>query len=191
MKKRLDHDTSKYSEFLTRLLGAQCTWNFKAELRGFNSESAEVFSQYPCMNHWAGSNELEQIEMKEEQAELLYIYMPEANAKACLRAQSLDDIPDHMRFLDHDGQRKILAVDIPPYAAYSTIEAIVERYHSVGCGIVEDSDIESCLVIPATNWFYYDSDKFLFRRSGLGSFDVIAIAPVLLDANVDFEELSE
>ncbi|OWK25952.1 hypothetical protein AJ87_48905 [Rhizobium yanglingense] len=135
LEKRLTSQATRYNEFLNdSLLVAQRVWLSNTRIRGFNLQSYNAFSTYPCMNHSTSSDGLEQIEAtldstgQWEVGRLLFIYMPEGNAQSCLKAQSLDDIPDYMRFMDHDAERKILAVDIPPYGN-SSKEAIVERYH--------------------------------------------------------------
>ncbi|WP_145927379.1 hypothetical protein [Bradyrhizobium neotropicale] len=112
--------------------------------------------------------------------QLLFVYMPEARARACEQAQSLDHVPEHMRFVDSDGRESLMAVPFPPFwvgLSYKNC-AVVRMYHSAGCRLVTKSDVTGCIVIPKTNFTYNDNRGF-FKRHGFGSFDVIATAPVL------------
>lgn len=185
LKEHLIGQVERYNEFLNdSVLVAQRTWLLNTRVRGYDVESAAMFATYPCMNHSTSSDRLEQIETTMERgrrvmSQLLFIYMPEDNAMLCQATHSLDGIPNDMRFTDFAGRKSVLAVDIPPYSTYTSKEAIMERYHSVGCGAVEEDDIECCVVIAKTDRTVYDNRKDLYARGGFGSFDVISVAPVL------------
>ncbi|MCP3468624.1 RolB family protein [Bradyrhizobium sp. CCGUVB23] len=187
LKNRIAAQETRYNEFLNDdLLPAQRTWLLNAQMRGFNVDSADAFLTSPCMNDPTSRFGLEEIKTEvgstgqQEVGRLLFIYMPVDSAERCCREQTLDYIPDHMRFMDFDDKRKMLATDVAPYATNSSIEGgIVERYHSVGCDVGAE-DVTCCLVVPETVWTEHDQSRDVFKRSGFGPFDVLAIAPVLL-----------
>lgn len=185
LQRRLSEEEIRYNDFLNeRLLVAQRTWLSNVQIRGSEAESADALSTYPCINYSASSGQLEQIKTSEESGRLkvtrlLYIYMPEQAARLCRREHSLNPVPDCMRFEDFGDLRKIIAVDIPPYSTITSKAAMVERFHSVGCGSVDETNIECCIVIPETDWIQYDTTKDIYTRIGFGPIDVLAAAPVL------------
>ncbi|MCP3477831.1 hypothetical protein NLM33_47950 (plasmid) [Bradyrhizobium sp. CCGUVB1N3] len=142
--------------------------------RDLNRDLLEEFFDYPCMND-PSDGVLERLASR-----FRYIYMPEDSARACCEQQSLNPIPGWMRFTA-DGRSRTLLVDIEPYSATHTIADIVAKYHAVGCDQVVGTDLQCCLVVPDTDWIHYDVDDDLYMRSWFGSFDVVAISPVLLD----------
>ncbi|WP_084788926.1 RolB family protein [Bradyrhizobium sp. Cp5.3] len=181
----------RYDEFMNDvLLPAQRGWLEIAQACGLEADSAAQLATHPCTDHSNSRNRFEQIETTVTSTgrwtvrQLLYIYVPKEVGQACQRAQSLDPIPIYMRVLDHDGRRKMLAVDIPPYAANTSVEKLVKTYRSAECLLVEAKDIACCLVIAKSDWIRYDQQKGVFIRDELGSFDVVAIAPVLLPSTL-------
>ncbi|WP_035685339.1 RolB family protein [Bradyrhizobium sp. Cp5.3] len=194
MEDRIDGRVNEYNVHFRRYVWtAQRLWvRAVGEAVGFNPEHLDntpdyvfadhgldrallkEFFDYPCMND-PTEGVLERVG-----SSFRYIYMPESRARECCEQQNLDHVPNWMRFTVDDRSRTLL-VDIPPYSATHTVADIVARYHAVGCEQVDETDITCCLVVPDTDFIHYDPDNDLYMRSWFGPFDVVAIAPVLLD----------
>ncbi|MCK1732014.1 RolB family protein [Bradyrhizobium sp. 142] len=197
LQDRLSKEETRYNDFLNdQLLVAQRAWVSNVRSRGLEVESADTLCVYPFMTISTHSAQLERIAASQESGnskidQLLYIYMPAKQAQECGRRQSLDYVPDYMRFLDFGGLRKIMAVSHPPYATNTNKRAMVERYHSAGCGEVDESDIAYCAVITQTSFTDYVPSMDCYKRVGYGPIDVLAVAPVLFANESPVEPSSE
>ncbi|MPR13644.1 hypothetical protein FS317_45255 [Microvirga sp. M8] len=138
------------------------------------------FATTACMNEPSE----DRLELIQQSTFFLYLYVPEDVARGCLESQSLAPIPDYLRI--PDGQdHKLLAMKTKPYG-YTSVQAIVQKYHNAGCYGVSNADIDFFIAVPKTSWFDNTEDPDVFTRSGrFGPFDIVAIGRSMLSEQED------
>ncbi|MCX5545701.1 hypothetical protein M3A49_40890 [Paraburkholderia sp. CNPSo 3076] len=139
----------------------------------------ETFRGFPCMNA-PPEGVMEQISRREGYyPKFLSVVADTTSCGMMADRNNLSHLDEVFRFVDENGQERMLAYDAMPYEDDFNNYEVLRKYRALGCAVNSVNHLRKCIVIPKTNLFREEGESF-WSRPYFGKFDVVAYARTTL-----------
>ncbi|MGF6978160.1 hypothetical protein QFZ94_006675 [Paraburkholderia sp. JPY465] len=160
----------EYADILDRFEG----WKLRFDSEHVE-ELMEKFREFPCMND-PTEGVMEVIPRREGYYPAFLSVLADADSCANMAGNTnLSRLGGDYRFVDEDGNERMLAYDVMPYEDDFSNWEVLHKYEELRCGVTSVQQLRKCIVIPKTNLFRHEGGPFWSRRY-FGKFDVVALS---------------